>query len=120
MIDLALDKDTHDLYIASDDLQLVENIDQVEQSLKIRLMFFRNEWFLDTKTGVPYYTDILVKNPNIPNIENILKAIIIDTPEVQELLEFNSEFDNGARTYAVTFKVRTTYGDTEVEASLFS
>jgi GTPase SAR1 family protein len=120
MIDLAIDKTTHDLYIESDDLQLVNNIDQVEQSLKIRLLFFRDEWFLDTTSGIPYYTDVLVKNPNIPNIDSIIKATIADTPEVEELLEFRSEFNRSARTYTVIFKVRTTYGETEIQASLFS
>lgn len=120
MIDLAVDKISHDLYIDADDLQLLDNMDQVEQSLKIRLLFFRNEWFLDTTSGLPYYTDILVKNPNIPNIDSIIKATIVDTPEVEELLEFRSEFNRSTRTYTVVFKVRTTYGETEVTASLFS
>lgn len=120
MIDIAVDKTTHDLYVDNDDLQLVNDIDQVEQNLKVRLMFFRNEWFLDTTAGMPYYTDILVKNPNIPNIESIIKAIITDTPDVEEILEFNSEFNNSLRTYTVDFKVRTVYGEAEILVSLFS
>ena len=96
MIDLALDKDTHDLYISVNDMQLVDNLDNVEQHLKTRLLFYLQEWFLDTTAGVPYYTDVLIKNPNIPDIENILKSKILDTTNVQEILEFDSVFNNAS------------------------
>jgi len=119
MIDLALDKDTHDVYIASNDLQLVNTVDQIEQNLKIRLSFFRSEWFLDIKKGIPYYTEVLIKNPNIPNIENILKAVIADTIGVEEILYFSSDYNTSARSYTVEFKVRTLYGEAGLSVSLF-
>ncbi len=120
MINLALDKDTNDLVIENFNLQLVENLDQVEQSLKNRLLTFLQEWFLDTTAGLPFYDDILIKNPNIPDIENIIKAKIIDTPKVIELVEFNSNFDNAARSYSVTFKAKTEFGIVELTVSLFN
>lgn len=120
MIDIAVDRTTHDLYLANNDLQLVLNSDQVVQNIKIRLQFFKNEWFLDITPGVPFFEDIFVKNPNIPNIDSIIKAHIVDTPEVEELLEYNSEFDNSTRQYTVDFKVRSVYGEEELLVSLFS
>lgn len=118
-IDLALDPDTHDLYIAGNDINLVKNADELEQNLKIRLQFFLNEWFLNILVGVPFYADILVKNPNISNIDSILKGKILDTPGVNEILEYDSTFDNTARTYSVTFKIRTQYGESDLTVSLF-
>lgn len=119
MNDVAVDKITHDLFLNDNDLQIASGADQLEQNLKIRLMFFKNEWFLDTDSGVPYYENILVKNPNIGNIESIYKAIIMDTPGVQEILEFKSEFDNTTREYSISFKVRTDYGESELSVSIF-
>lgn len=119
MIDIALDKISHDLYLKNNDLQLVSGSDHVIQHIKIRLQFFKNEWFLDTTPGVPFFEDIFTKNPNIPNIENIIKAHIIDTPEVEELLEFNSDFNNSTRQYTINFKVRSIYGEEELVISLF-
>lgn len=121
MIDIALDKDTHDLYFSSSDIHVVNDLDSVEQSLKVRLLFYLREWFLDTTSGVPYYDDVLVKNPNVPDIENILKSKIIDTENVTEILEFNSEFDNSTRQLSITFKAKTSFGDTDLlSVSLFN
>jgi hypothetical protein len=120
MKDLALDKDTHDLYFVDSSIQVVNDLDSVEQRLKTRLLFYLKEWFLDTTAGVPFYTDLLIKNPNIPDIENILKAKILDTPEVIELLEFDTVYAASARSLEVTFKVRATYGYIDLIVSLFN
>lgn len=118
--DLALDLNTHDLLIENGELLVVDAADQLEQTLKIRLQFFDSEWFLNVNNGLPFYSDILVKNPNIPNIDAIIKAEILDTDGVEELLSWDSVFDNAARTYTIAFKVRTTYGESELNISLFS
>ncbi len=119
MIDIALDKTTHDIYLKDNDMQLVSDSDHVVQHLKVRLQFFKNEWFLDTAPGVPFFEDIFVKNPNVPNIDSVIKAQIIDTPEVEEILEFNSSFNNSTRQYTLNFKVRSVYGEEELLISLF-
>ena len=116
-MDLALSPDTGDLLIENFDAQLVRDLDSVEQALRVRLQFFLGEWFLDTTAGIPFYEDILIKNPNIPNIESILKAEILETEDVIELLSFDTTFEN--RILAVSFKVRTEYGDTDITTSLF-
>lgn len=105
-LDLKLNKDTHDLLITNGDLSLVEKSEQIAQNLKIRLQFFSGEWFLDTTKGLPFYSDILVKNPNIPDVDALIKAEILDTPGVLELLEFISSYTNASRTYSINFKVR--------------
>jgi len=120
MKDLALDKDTHDLYFNSNDIHTVDDIDQNEQHLKVRLLFYLREWFLDTAAGLPFYTDILVKNPNVPDIDNIIKSKILDTPDVIEILEFQSEYNNTTREYDVSFTVRSNYGTSDLQISLFS
>jgi hypothetical protein len=119
MKDLALDRTNHDLIYDGADLLMVDELDQIEQSLKERLLFYRQEWFLDTTSGIPFYDEVLVKNPNIPNIENIIKAEIMDTPGAIELLSFQSEFDAQARSYSVTFSLRTEFGIASLDLSIF-
>lgn len=119
-VDFALDPITHDLALINNDLAVVSGADQLEQNLKIRLQFFFTEWFLNTNNGLPFYSTILVKNPNVPNIDAVIKAEILDTVGVEEILEFISEFDNTERVYSIQFKVRTVFGESELDLSLFN
>lgn len=119
-VDIALDQDGHDLLIRDGELKLAEGLDHVSQNLKIRLQFYLGEWFLDITEGVPFYSDILVKNPNISSIDSILKARILSTLEVTNLLEYKSEFNNVTREYTVNAKVKTIYGVLDLETSLFN
>jgi hypothetical protein len=118
LMDLAVDLLTHDLSIENFDLELRQDIDRVRHSLKIRLWFFKAEWFLDTTYGVPFYEDILVKNPNVPNIDNIIKATILDTADVNAILAYTSNFDNATRKLTVTFTVDTTFGPLDFQEEL--
>ena len=116
--DLRLDTTTHDLKIENFDLSVLSGTDVIAQRLKIRLEFFRGEWFLDTTVGVPFYTDILVKNPDIPHIETILKAEILDTPGVVELLAFETSYNAQTRKLDVSFTVDTDYGTVTITETL--
>lgn len=112
--DILLDTGTHDLQITGYDLSLVEGLDYIVQKLKIRLLFFAQEWFLDTREGVPYYDSVLVKNPNVPNIDTILKTVVLETLGVIELTSYQSTYDNALRKLTVVFQCRTDFGETGV------
>lgn len=111
MIDLALDNITHDLIFENFDLQLFDDTNQISQNLGIRLRFLLGEWYLDITQGIPYYQEIFKKNPNQIQIESALKAEILDTDGVLELLKFESLFDRRNRRYSVNFTVRTISGE---------
>lgn len=111
MKDLLLDRDTHDLVIENGNLQIADEDRQIEQRLKVRLLFIFGEWFLNTASGVPYYESIWKKSPNLPQVDTILKSTILGTPGILELISFEGEYDNGSRTYYVSFQAKT---DTDV------
>lgn len=118
MKDLKLDELTHDLQVTDYDLTFVNGIELVAQQLKIRLWFFHAEWYLDTSVGIRFFEDVLVKNPDLGSIENLLKETILSTPNVNSILEFTLNYDNSLRKLTVTFSVDTTYGILQVSEDL--
>jgi hypothetical protein len=108
--DLLLDEETHDLKIENFDLKIVEAAEAISQNLKVRLEFFQGEYFLNTVTGLPLYQDIYVKNPNLGNIDAIIKTHIADTPGVNNILAYESTFNRQARRLTVNFTVDTAFG----------
>lgn len=110
MSDLKLAADG-DLEIKNGDLLLTSGDEAVRQHLQQRLRTFLGEWFLDLDVGVPYFQDILVKNPNVNQVDGILKQTILTTPGVVELVSFSMSFDSTARTLAVEFEYTSYSGE---------
>lgn len=115
MSDLKYDQATNDLILEDGDLALVEDGDAVAQHILQRLRTFLGEWFLDLTAGVPYYQDILKKNPNIDVVEQVFKREILFTPGVLELMSFSLELDTALRKLSLSFKVRTVDGPVSFE-----
>lgn len=105
MADLALDSN-HDLLIEDDKLSIVDGDDALVQHLTIRLRFFRKEWFLDARVGVPYYDKILIKNPRLVTVRGILRQAILTTPGVATIERFDFVYDNAIRKMQLDFSVR--------------
>lgn len=91
MASFAIDPISRELKIP---LEIVEGECEVEQRLRTRFRFFRGTWFLDTDAGVPYYDDILLKNPSFPIVGGILREVALTTPGVQSLNEFDLDLDS--------------------------
>ncbi len=113
--DLKCDKVTNDIQILNGDLALVSEVEELQQRLLTRLRWFYGEYVFDTSNGMRYFEDILVKNPNLPNIENLLKSIISETDGVNKILSFKLEYDPKQRTASIFFEVDTVYGNLNVE-----
>ncbi len=106
MSDISLTDDGEHLKILNGDLVLTSLADAVKQHLLQRLRTFRGEWFLDFSIGIPYFQNILVKNPNPDVVDGLLKDEILSTPGVDELLFFELEYDRAVRKLTVSFSVR--------------
>lgn len=82
----------------------------VAQRLKIRLLTFQNEWFLDTTYGVPYWQRLLgIKQTSKAAADLIFQQQILAEEGVKEIVSFDSSFAN--RQYSLTFKVRVVTGE---------
>jgi hypothetical protein len=109
--DIQLDAATHDLVIATNgDLQMLDGAQRVAQQIKVTLLAFLGEWFLDTSFGVPYLEEILVKNPRPAVINAILRARILDVPQVSRIVSLSLDFDRPRRSLLVTFEADTPEG----------
>lgn len=80
----------------------------VAQRLKIRLLTFTGEWFLDTEYGVPYW-DILGRKVPKSRVDQILQQQILLEIGVKEIVSFNSSLAN--RQYSASFRVRVSTGE---------
>lgn len=118
MSDILLDPETHDVLdtngdFIGTDLSLVVDTEEIAQRLRQNLKFFFGEWFLDTRQGIPYYEQILKKNPNPVVVDSIFKSVIAKTDGVLELTEFSLDV-SAERTLTLQFKAKISE-TTEVE-----
>ena len=110
MLDIALDAKTHDLVIKDGDFLHIDNAERVAQQIKIQLLTWYGEWFLDITHGVPYLEYILVKNPNFTLIRQVLMEQIQKVPDVDSVDSLEIEYNAKAREIQVDFAVSTKYG----------
>lgn len=112
MKDLQLIENQNDLEIINKDFQLTNDLSRyVSQKLRIRLSFFKGEWYLNINKGLPYYEEIFVKNPNLSYIEDLIILEINTCPGVEELLEFNLLYENINRELLIDFKAKLENGE---------
>ena len=110
MLDFALNAKTHDLIIADGDLIAIDNAERVAQQIKIQLLTWLGEWFLDITHGVPYLDYILVKNPNIELARSIFKEQIMKVDDVDDVTSLEIYYNATERTMAGEYEASTSYG----------
>jgi hypothetical protein len=126
MADLAIDLNPldisqpyyKDIFVSNGDLTLTSDVtpnnlastNPVLQDILQRLSFFLGEWFLDNTQGVPYFQQILVKNPDQSKIDAIFQNIILGTPGVVQLSSYTFTPKTAIRVLTVAFSCITTSG----------
>lgn len=116
--DIALSRSTHDLVWkrlpdGTFDLVMAEGADAVAQQIKIVLKTFMGEWFLDTTVGIPYFEDILKKNPRSEVVETVLRGKIASVTGVTRVTAFDISIDNRLRTMTINYAAETNEGTIE-------
>lgn len=119
-MDLAISSDTTspgygDLVILNGDLLRtsdadIEGPDPIMQDCLARLRTFKGEWFMDTRQGLPYFQEILVKRPVLARIELYFIDAILATPGVYRLTRFASTPHFATRTLSISFGIQTAKG----------
>lgn len=110
MPDLKLN-DSHDLMFVDGDLVLTKTeSESLAQRLKIKLLSFEGDWFLNLNEGIPYHQKIFLKQTPKATIDLIFKRAILEEEDVLALLEFSSTIDARYRIYSLNFKIRSANG----------
>lgn len=109
MLDLALDAKTHDLTLNGDVL-FIDNAERVAQQIKIQLLTFLGEWFLDVTHGVPYLDYVLIKNPNFTLIRELFREQILKVDGVSNLVSIDIDFNPATRQMSLSYEAETKYG----------
>jgi len=104
---IKLDSVTGDIAYENGNFVFLDGIDAVVQDVKSRLSTFLGEWFLDTSLGVPYHQQIFVKGTTPTQIDSLIKLEIKNTPGVDEILEYTSDYEDATRDYAISCKIRS-------------
>lgn len=63
------------------DITLTES---VKQKILIRLRWIKEEWRLGPDLGFSWFEDVLVKNPNLDNIQQLLREEILEVEGVTD------------------------------------
>lgn len=109
MLDLALNAKTHDLIIDGDVI-FIDNAERVAQQIKIQLLTFLGEWFLDITHGVPYLEYVLIKNPNFTLIRELFREQILKVDGVSSLVDIDLSYVPSMRKITLTYEAETEYG----------
>lgn len=108
--DIAMDVNTNDIILDNSDCLMIDNAERVAQQILITLRFWYGEWFLNVNDGVPYLEYILIKQPNMAHIRQILTEQIQSVEGVKSVTDMMLEFDQRARTLLVEYSATTDYG----------
>ena len=113
-LDFKLDETTWDF--ALDDagnMQTVTGREAIAQHVKIRLRFFRGEWALDTREGVPYWEQILVQGASEAAVSEIFRRVVGETPGIASVRQVGLSIDRQSRTLMIaSLEAVTTDGET--------
>lgn len=110
--DLVLDKSGNIAVLGNDEAPAL-----LSQRIRHRLQTFRGECFLDRSVGVPYFSEVMKKNPDLRRIRALLVSLISGVEGVSRLLDLRTDFSPSTREYRVAFKVEATDG-TIVEGTI--
>ncbi len=117
MLDIKLTADG-DLDCSELGLQLIDGSPRVAQQVRTRLRTFLGEWEFDLEAGVPWYQNILgIKGVNLNDVENRLRAQVLDVADVLAIVSFSTAFNASLRTLTISARITTTFGLISVEGN---
>lgn len=114
-MDILLDRSGDLLVTKAGDI-LLEN--SVAQKIRIRLLWFEGEWRWNTDEGMPYMTNLLVKNPDTDYFESIVREKIFEVDEVVDVKDVRIVYDAKTREAVIHYVALTDYETIKEEVKI--
>ena len=100
-----LDQMIHDLVLFDGQIQLTGGL---AQRIDCYLRTFLGEWWADPTLGVPYFQEILKKNPDISVVRQAILSVILQVPGVVSVPSLTVDLDRATRRMSVSFEATGT------------
>lgn len=109
----ALDTANHDIYLDPDGQIALTGVTPgapmpLNQRIDCRLRTFRGEWWLDTFLGIPWFQEVLKKNPDLAAVKSFFAQEIYRVAGVQTINNLELSLNRATRTLLVIFSVTGT------------
>ena len=82
----------------------------IQQRIGQTLRTIAGEWFLDLDYGLPYFEQVLVKNPNLPSVQDIFRRALLSVKGVSSVERLTLSLDTPNRILRVDWVVLTDLG----------
>jgi hypothetical protein len=102
--DLYLDESGQLEWIGGDITDEQSYARMVAQRIKCRSLQLRGEWYLDQRTGTPWFQRIMRKGAGAETLRQVLREVIEGTPGVRQLVRLDIDFDAATREATVEFE----------------
>lgn len=91
------------------------NLEYLQQKIRIALSFQKGEWFTDSTIGLPYVPDFdASKTDHRSLLTASIQARVMRIDGIKKMLSFETEYNDTDRTLEVSFMVNTADGQ-EIE-----
>jgi hypothetical protein len=89
-LDIMLDRSGD---IVVDEFVNISLTDSIRQAVVIHLRWFLDEWRFAPQFGMPYFEEILVKNPNLERIKTIIRDECMTVDGVKDITDISVAFE---------------------------
>lgn len=116
---------------SSGDLQITPRGDislgeSVAQKIRIKILWFEGEWRWENgededegeTEGLPYLTELFVKNPDTDTFESLVREKIFEVEEVTEVKEVLVNYDRHTRIATIRYTALTDFETIKEEVKL--
>lgn len=107
-LDLLLDD--NGVVLRGGDWAFATDREGIQQRISQVLKTIAGEWFLDLDYGLPYFEQILIKNPNLPAVQDTFRRALLSVKGVSSVERLTLSLDTTSRTLTVNWVVLTDLG----------
>jgi hypothetical protein len=108
---------TGDLDMTGGDLNFVDDTLAIIQLVSSRLQIWQGEWFADQRQGMPYPTQVFIRNPgsSLGVLRQIYMNAIAGTPGILRVISCEVSFDNARRALTVSWQAQAQTSGTIIQ-----